>query len=447
MPLFPSEIELARQNIPPLRLPRPFRELVEDCPDVLFNFGDLRFLGDQYRGERPLSATILYRSKTRFNKAIRQQSDGSWKTARQADPASYGFRVCEAEPKNLKEWAQLLEALERQPELVLIRGRRVDSGRSFLLDKHRRALFSSPRAPDQPPGDFEDCARAWMCSDLDGVVIPDRFDLDEFESIAEWIICEHLPAPFRGVSAAWQISSTHGLSGEHIAKIHVFMMLDRPVDGRTLDKFLQARRRIFDIDPAPCRAVQPIYCAAPEFERWDGSEAPDPFAGKSRVGLTYADAEFVTLAPHLEEWRREARFDEAVAEITAGAGKRFSGPSRPMGVGGLRERFASFFDECSASGGYRHAIWRCLCSAAGRAIPLEEAAPIIREVANAVAAERGVSGGYIRDTLNGSYLTPDNLRREYENARRKVCDGRLQDNRFGVATTATGPQIPVECGK
>ena len=136
------------------------------------------------------------------------------------------------------------------------------------------------------PASLVDAGSPLLHFDLDNEIIPAGMSWERPAEIAAWLwetrICASVPA-FRCVSYYWQASNSAGTKGKaHLAKFHIWALLDAPVDEAERRAIL----RTVGADTAVASINQPNVTARP----WcDG--VPDPLPGDMRFGVVYGAAE------------------------------------------------------------------------------------------------------------------------------------------------------------
>jgi hypothetical protein len=188
--------------------------------------------------------------------------------------------------------AVALELQQSKQHQCLLRGRLTEHGRALQSQgaAMRRLLHSRRNAP----ATFEDCARNWLYVDADKWTPPGPLKTaisHDPESVIRPMLAE-LPPELRGVSCAWQLSSSAGFHPEQKVSAHLFFSLAEPITCEEWKRWAAARRQAFPIvsDLRPCNPVQAIYTAGPALI---GLDDPCPV----RVGLIEARSATARIIP------------------------------------------------------------------------------------------------------------------------------------------------------
>lgn len=210
------------------------------------------------------------------------------------------------EVSSIHDLHELLTRLETITDRCVIRGRR----RPELPPRAavRRAYHPDP-SKSEPPG-FEPADRRWLCVDIDHLACPDHLDPDFDPEGAILYAMEQLPEWLQGVSCHWQWSSSAGLKGWTLLKVHLWFWMDRAVDDPALRVW--AKRETY-VDHALYNPVQPHYTANPIFA--GGLEDPV----ERRSGLLEGDRHTACVPETIWRWTEleEARRAKARAERAA----------------------------------------------------------------------------------------------------------------------------------
>jgi hypothetical protein len=191
------------------------------------------------------------------------------------------FNAKERAPTNLRELADLLEQVQRDPLALVVRGEltalareAVAAGRPIL----RRKLARGQTLPT-----LAEVPRQWIMLDIDGWPMPTWADLaDDPESVIEAVITDLLPETFHDAECWWQLSSSAGFV-VGILKVHLFFWLSEPASNEEIKARL--RPVVHGFDGSPFSANQPHYIAAPIIE---GGHDPLPRRTGWRKGLDSA---------------------------------------------------------------------------------------------------------------------------------------------------------------
>jgi hypothetical protein len=210
-------------------------------------------------------------------------------------------------PANLRELADLLEQMQRDPRALIVRGEltataleAVAAGRPILRRKLARGTA---------PPTLVEVPRAWVMLDIDAWPLPGWADLaDDPGAVIEAAIADSLPEAFRNAEAWWQLSSSAGFV-PGILKAHLFFWLSEPASNEEIKARLRPAIRGFDA--SPFSAAQPHYIAAPIIEG-----GPDPLP--CRTGWRKGFAAHVTL-PTLQP-RQTAATGSAIPRSDLGNG-------------------------------------------------------------------------------------------------------------------------------
>jgi hypothetical protein len=158
--------------------------------------------------------------------------------------------LAEREILGLDELGRLLAGLQSQTDKAVVRGAIADT----KCSKHVRRLLHADRETGELPTLIER-PRRWAALDFDHVARPAHIDVADIEVCGE-IVVALLPEPFRYAGCIIQATSGHAIRGIRLRLWHWF---DRPVSGAELKYWLAK----VPVDPAPFRAAQLIYTAAP----------------------------------------------------------------------------------------------------------------------------------------------------------------------------------------
>lgn len=183
---------------------------------------------------------------------------------------SYGrenrWRV-EAHPvASFARYVEVLDAAAGLSDAIVIRGT-IDPATPYdPAEGVLRRLVGSPNGG----GHWTATARTWVPVDFDGAEVPP--ELATVEARVAFLV-EALPAPFRGRSCWYQLTSSYGLDGDASKlRARLWFLADAPVSDAALVAALAPLPRSLHVDVSIYRGVQPIYIARPTFR--DGIADP-----------------------------------------------------------------------------------------------------------------------------------------------------------------------------
>jgi hypothetical protein len=211
------------------------------------------------------------------------------------------WRWREAGISTFDDLARLLAKVERDPLSLIVQG---------VVAPNWRNKSIIPRTKSKGDPSLMDGGSRVIHFDIDKLLLPLGTGWHDPEGVARaiWqtVIVARVPA-FAGVSFAWQASSSAGTPGkEHLAKLHLWALLDQPID----EKHRKALLNLADADNSLATINQPNYVAAPIF---DG--VPDPLADVRRSGVVRGALDHACV--DLIIWP-EAQIKEAKARKTQG---------------------------------------------------------------------------------------------------------------------------------
>lgn len=185
------------------------------------------------------------------------------------------WRWREAEIGTFDDLARLLSEVERDPLSLIVQGNVAPAWRD-------KAIIPRTKAKGEPS--LIDGGSRVVHFDIDKIPLPLGTGWHDPEGVARavWtsVIVARIPA-FDEVSFYWQASSSAGTPGnEHLAKLHIWALLDQPIDEDQRKPLL----KLAGADAALATINQPNYVAAPIF---DG--VPDPLADVGRSGVVIGD--------------------------------------------------------------------------------------------------------------------------------------------------------------
>lgn len=177
----------------------------------------------------------------------------------------------EAGIRTFEDLARLLARVERDPLSLIVQGTVAPTWREKTI---------IPRTKRKGEPSLIDGGSRVVHFDIDDLPLPLGTGWHDPEGVARavWqaVIVARVPA-FAGVSFVWQASSSAGTPGkEHLAKLHLWAMLDQPIE----EDHRKALLKQAGADDSLASINQPNYVAAPIF---DG--VPDPLANVGRSGV------------------------------------------------------------------------------------------------------------------------------------------------------------------
>lgn len=199
----------------------------------------------------------------RFSTAKRFTPDGT-------TPFNAGmfFSPTEEPVGGIRDLASLLEqATDPALKLLIIRGK---------LRSDLAARIQPGQLVRRRKGSFDEAAHYWMLTDFDQVRVPGADVVLAPEEAVLGVILQALPEYFHDATCFWQLSSSAGMSGDDLVRVHIWWWLDRLVSDRELTSWAGIAAPL--VDDTLFRTVQPHFIANPFF---DG--VPDPLT--RRTGL------------------------------------------------------------------------------------------------------------------------------------------------------------------
>jgi hypothetical protein len=191
-------------------------------------------------------------------KRIGRNPDGSLRVSHYDKPVLWRFAL--AECGSIEAMATRLGPLAAQPRKCILMGAPVAG--LDLTAVHRR------RWADPKDATLRAVARQWLVLDCDDVIVPAGLGRAERLADAALYIREHmLPPEFRGVCMIAIPSASTGLRSDDVARLKLFVALDRAWPLVTLKDWVVGVRACdaLPLDPAVVQAGQPIYVARPVF--------------------------------------------------------------------------------------------------------------------------------------------------------------------------------------
>ena len=265
----------------------------------------------------PCAITLLHCRRASGSAGPRFLATKVWKLGSDGKPEKVGFSA--GEWFRVQQWAisdifdlkRLLELLEQEPHIFVIRG-------FPALDIDLNEPVRRKKNPDAKANGriwfIEGDGQPWALVDIDKFPVPPEIDpVRDPEGAIDYLIKHALPPALRDVTFVWQWSSSTGMQGRGRISAHFWFYLDRPMTQRELtawrrtDEWLRqaeeqlARNhpgeKIVIVDPALFRFVQIHYTARPIFEV--GVDDPLPQRIGIRIGLrNTASLTVPAIAPH-----------------------------------------------------------------------------------------------------------------------------------------------------
>lgn len=183
------------------------------------------------------------------------------------------WRWHEAGIGTFDDLARLLSEVERNPLSLVVQGVVAPGWRD-------KAIIPRTKKANKGEPSLIDGGSRVIHFDIDDLPLPLGTGWHDPEEVARavWqaVIVARIPA-FNGVSVWWQASSSAGTPGKaHLAKLHLWALLDQPIDEDQRKALLKQA----GADDSLASINQPNYIAAPIF---DG--VPDPLEGVTRSGI------------------------------------------------------------------------------------------------------------------------------------------------------------------
>ena len=176
----------------------------------------------------------------------------------------------------------MLESLRKRRRAFVIRGRPTGPREDI------------PRRYKKEPQTIEMADRRWLMVDIDTAALTG----DPVESALA-----ALPERFSKARCWWNLSSSHGVIKKDVVKIHLWYMLDRPVCGRSIRRWIGDEG--LDMDRAPFNPIQPHFIADPVFEGMDDPVEKRSGVHNAECGDLVLPDRVLNLEDEREHFRRE----------------------------------------------------------------------------------------------------------------------------------------------
>jgi hypothetical protein len=153
-----------------------------------------------------------------------------------------------------------LRSLAAQPRRCVVMGAPVEG---LDVRKPQRRLSADPATATLRAMD-----RSWLPLDLDDVTVPAGLGrADRLADAALHVRDQLLPPEFRGVRMVAVPSASTGLQGDAVARLRLFVALDRALPLATLKDWARGAKvcDALPLDPSVIQVGQPIYTARPVF--------------------------------------------------------------------------------------------------------------------------------------------------------------------------------------
>jgi hypothetical protein len=146
------------------------------------------------------------------------------------NPSKYEYVHSQMHVQGLHYLSSLLMELSNDPNAVVIRGELLPEHqgkhivRATSDTKKNKTVYFRPYEKGLP----------WVCIDIDNVTCPDHINfLTDPVAAVEYVI-KKLPEYFHGVSYHYQLSSSAGMDGGKVIKVHIWFWLDKSVHDAAL---------------------------------------------------------------------------------------------------------------------------------------------------------------------------------------------------------------------
>lgn len=182
------------------------------------------------------------------------------------------FDAVEPVVKGLDDIETILRRLLLNKASYVIRGHLIDGPKAKGILRRLHAKLDPPE-----PATITDVPRRWLALDLDKVSLPEGTDRVDLQACADAAFTL-LPPEFQGCDCIVQASGSHGIKPG--ARLRLWFWLSRHVWGHELKVWLRDKT-VFDA--AVFSAAEPIFTAAPDFEKGAAEHLP------SRILRLYGD--------------------------------------------------------------------------------------------------------------------------------------------------------------
>jgi hypothetical protein len=180
--------------------------------------------------------------------------------------SAYRFDLIERPAPTLDAVGGLLHQLMRRADCAIVRGGVIDPTRTVNV---RRLAYRDDDTGDEPT--LRDVPHRWLALDMEGVGRPDDVPADDLARCAAEAV-RRLPGAFHGARCIAQATAGHGIKPG--CRVRLWYWLSRPTTGAELGWWLRGK----PADPSVFRTVQPIYTAAPVFDRGVRDHLPQRMA-------------------------------------------------------------------------------------------------------------------------------------------------------------------------
>lgn len=196
---------------------------------------------------------------------------GDWITT--SFDAGYRVQSRPARLDGLGALYRLLAVLADKPEYFILRGALLVPGGIPHVRRYH-PLEPTDEDPNPDPPSYMATDRRWLCLDVDDWLVPDELRAPERRAELVRTVINGLPDWFHRAGVVVQWSSSAGLDGFRLAKLHLWFWLSRPICGFSIrEEFHKWNDTINKdepdgktrIDCALYNPVQPHYTAAPLF--------------------------------------------------------------------------------------------------------------------------------------------------------------------------------------
>lgn len=227
------------------------------------------------------------------------------------DKTAYGdalyFDVCGRECSNLHDLHTLLLDLEDNPRACIVRAHRRPHTRTRKVWRRSKGKYAT----------FDDVPTSWALVDVDTCERPEHVEEGNLEQAAVYLR-SRLPKPFQRAGCVARWSSSAGVDGWDVLKVHLWFWLKSPATSAELKVYTQNHAKGL-FDAAPFHPAQIHYTAAPIF---------DGLASPIATRTILLDGKPADLKAELEKERRAVRQREALEDARLNR-PRFNGYSTP----------------------------------------------------------------------------------------------------------------------